>query len=267
MGGTNSMNRILNLLLVEDDEELCNNIRQYVDELSDVSLGGITNSSEKALEYVINYLSDAVVLDLELHRGSGNGLLFLQELNKTELPFHPYILVSTNNSSYVTYEYARKLGVDFIISKHQSDFSPQNVIELLRMMKDVIHSKAEQRNQDARTTEAPKQKEKRIIRMISVELDRIGISPKLVGRSYLTDAIYMTIQKPESNICVIIGRKYGKTDASVERAMQNAINKAWRTSDIDDLSRYYTAKISSDKGVPTLTEFIYYYVNKLKNEL
>ena len=89
----------------------------------------------------------------------------------------------------------------------------------------------------------------------------------MVGRKYLTEAIQITINKPQSNICVVIGEKYNKTDASVERAMQNAINKAWRTSDIDDLAQNYTAKISSDKGVPTLTEFVYYYANKIKNEI
>jgi flavin-binding protein dodecin len=51
------------------------------------------------------------------------------------------------------------------------------------------------------------------------------------------------------NLCNVIGQKYGKTESSVERAMQNAINKAWRTCDIDDLLHYYTARISSDKGV------------------
>ena len=48
--------------------------------------------------------------------------------------------------------------------------------------------------------------------------------------------------------------------------MQNAIAKAWRTTPIDDLLKYYTAKISSDKGIPTITEFIYHYANKLKIE-
>ena len=59
---------------------------------------------------------------------------------------------------------------------------------------------------------------------------------------------------------------YEKNDTSVERAMQNAINRAWRSSDIEDLQRYYTAKVDPLKGVPTMTEFIYYYVNKIKSE-
>lgn len=259
--------RSLNLLLVEDDQVLCTDFKNYIDEIGDVSLVGVTNNSTKALEYVKQYLPDVVILDLELHHGGGNGLLFLKELHSVDLPFLPYILISTNNTSNITYEYARQLGADFIFSKHQSDFSVKSVIEFLRMMKGIIHNKSQSSFLEANTTEAPLQREKRIIRMISTEFDRVGISPKLIGRRYLSEAVQIIIKKPQSNICVAIGEKYNKTDASVERAMQNAINKAWRTSDINDLSSNYTAKISSDKGVPTITEFVFYYANKIKNEL
>ena len=46
-------------------------------------------------------------------------------------------------------------------------------------------------------------------------------------------------------------------------AMANAINKAWKTSDPDDLYKYYTARIDLDRGSPTVSEFIFYYANKL----
>lgn len=75
----------------------------------------------------------------------------------------------------------------------------------------------------------------------------------------------MTIKEKSPNICRALAEKYKKNDFSIERAMQNAINKAWRTSDIDDLLTNYTAHINTEKGVPTLTEFIYYYANKVKN--
>lgn len=260
------MDKKLSILLIEDDEMACKEIMQYTDELDDVSLIGITNNSCKAIEYVKDYLPDAVILDLELHQGGGNGLIFLKELKQLSLTVYPYVLITTNNSSVITYEYARQLGADFIMTKHQSDYSAQSVIEFLRMMKSVIQSKANCMTSEHNTTESPEQKTKRIIRKINLELDYVGVSPKAVGYRYLVDAIQLVLKKPENNLCVIIGSKYSKTDASVERAMQNAINKAWRTSDIDDLTKHYTARINSDKGVPTITEFVYYYANKIENE-
>lgn len=109
-------------------------------------------------------------------------------------------------------------------------------------------------------------REKRLIRRIHAEFDSVGISPKVIGRQYLVDAILLVIDKQEHNLTAAIGKKYGKSDNSVERAMQNAISRTWRTVDIDTLYQNYTAKINSEKGVPTIMEFIYYYANKLKNE-
>jgi two-component system response regulator (stage 0 sporulation protein A) len=261
-----TLDRKLSILLIEDDEDACKAIQQYIDELDDVSLVGIVNNSDKALEYIKSYLPEAVILDLELHQGSGNGLLFLSELKQMDLAFYPFILITTNNSSTVVYDYARQAGADFIMAKHQADYSAKKVVDFLRIMKSTIHSKIASKVPEHNTTESPDQRAKRIVRRINLELDYIGISPKHVGYKYLTDTIQLVIKEPSNKLCTIIGVKYGKTESSVERAMQNAIDKAWRTSDIEDLLEHYTAKISSEKGTPTLTEFIYYYANKIKNE-
>ncbi len=260
------MNRELSLLLVEDDQKACTNIINLVDATDNISLVGVTNNSTKAIEYVKDYLPDAVILDLELHHGYGNGILFLQELRQLGLLKIPYILITTNNSSAVTYDYVRQLGADFIMAKHQPDYSEKSVIDFLLMMKEIIISRAKREASKNETVESPAQKNKRIVKRIFTELDLVGISQKSVGHAYLVEAIQIILNQPTINICDIIGKKFGKNTPSVERAMQNAINRAWRTSDIEDLLLHYTAKISSDRGVPTITEFVYYYANKIKNE-
>jgi hypothetical protein len=105
-----------------------------------------------------------------------------------------------------------------------------------------------------------------MIQRIQRELDLIGISPKAIGYQYLTDAILLTYHDPAPNLCRRLSEKYHKTDVSIERAIQNAINRAWRISDPDDLLAHYTARIRSDKGVPTMMEFVHYYVNVLRLE-
>ena len=152
------------------------------------------------------------------------------------------------------------------MSKHQEDYSEKSAIDFLKMMKDIIQNNIRSNNPDYADQEAPNQREKRLTRLINVELDRIGISPKAVGYKYLTNAILLVIDGHTGNLCTTIGKKYSKTDASVERAMQNAINSAWRSNDIEELLKNYTARINSDRGVPTLTEFVYYYANKIKND-
>lgn len=257
---------MLSILLVEDDSVACNEFIDYIEKEDNISLISVTNNSEEAIDYIKDTLPDAIILDLELHNGNGNGLSVLQNLKRLHLNKKPYILITTNNSSQITYDSARYLGADFIMYKHQEDYSTENVLDFLKIITPILMRKKHISEPLFQSSKSSETKTKRIIRRIDTELNHIGISPKSIGYQYLVDAIDMVIKHPMQNLCNVIGKKYGKTEASVERAMQNAINRAWRTSDIDDLLKFYTARINSDKGVPTLTEFIYYYANKIKND-
>ena len=259
------MERELIILLVEDDEKACEELRSYIEQTSDIRLQGITNNSTEALELVRSGLPDAVILDLELHYGGGNGLFFLDGLKKMNLSHRPYILVTTNNSSVITLEQARSMGADFIMAKYESQYSAQYVVEFLRMMSDVI-LEAKAQTQNSAPVVSEEERTRSLTQRIHRELDFVGISPKAIGYQYLTDAILLTFHDPQPNLCRRLSEKYHKTDVSIERAMQNAINRAWRTSDPDDLLEHYTARIRSDKGVPTLMEFVSHYVNVLRLE-
>lgn len=260
------MDKRLELLLVEDDQSDCKDLVRAVDDNpDDFTLIGVTNSSARAFQYVTDVHPDAVILDLELHHGVGDGLDFLKRIKEARLPRVPFILVTTNNISIVTHEIARELGADFIMTKTQEGYSANFVLEFLKITKSVILNRR-QLGDNSDFEESPTQTAKRINRRICNELEKIGISQKSIGYTYLIDAITMTIEEPVTRICSVIGEKYRKTESSVERAMQNAINRAWTTSDIQDLLDNYTAKIKSDKGVPTITEFIHYYAQKIKND-
>lgn len=259
------MHRNLNILIIEDDMQTCQKFVEYADSSDEINIVSITNNSYRALELVEEYLPDAIILDLELNDGKGNGMLFLESLKNAQIPFKPFILITTNNSSNTIYDYARQLGADFIMSKHQEDYSEAKAIEFLKMMKAIIQGNIQKQHAEYAATEPPQDYNKRLLRLITIELDHIGISPKAIGYKYLSEAILLVINGKNHNLSGTIAERYDKTDTSVERAMQNAINKAWRSNDIDELLKHYTAKISSEKGVPTLTEFIYYYARKISN--
>lgn len=252
------------ILLVEDDTAACNAFAKYTETLDDVSLVSVTNSAATALTEIYDYLPDAVILDLELHHGEGSGLDVLRGLKDMALSVYPYILITTNNISNITYEYARQLGADYIMSKYQEGYSEKNVIDFLYMMKPAIRRC--RKPAPPLTTESPEKRKQRILHRITAELDYVGINPKSSGYKYLTDAIMITMDKPTPNIAKLLGEKYGKTEDGVKRAMVGAINRAWKQTDINDLLYHYTAKIHSEKGIPTINEFVYYYANKLNND-
>lgn len=261
------MDRKLEIVLVEDDQSACKELVNEIDNNpDDFVLIGITNNSSRAFQYVTDSFPDAVILDLELHHGGGDGLEFLKRLQETNISKKPFILVTTNNVSAITHKVARELGADFIMTKNQEGYSAKSVLDILKLTKSVIINDSSQ-TQSNLNTESPTQAAKRLQRRICSELDKIGISTRALGYTYLIDAITMAVKEHMQNVCDRIGEKYRKSASSVNRAMQNAINRAWSTSDIDELFSNYTAKIQSDKGVPTVTEFISFYAQKIKNDL
>jgi len=260
----------LNILLIEDNEAEREALKGYAKETDDINIIAETNSARRGIEYVEALLPDAVILDLELHAGEGNGISFLNALNKLNISYYPYVLVTTNNVNPITHAKVRKCGAGFIMTKNQEDYSAGNVLEFLRDMKELIKNSANMNNplSNLATIESPEEFSKRLLRLINRELNLIGLNPKMKGRNYLKEAIQILIQDaPEESLCSIIARKYEKTDASVERAMQHVINQAWRNMPIEDLKKYYTAYVNPYKGVPTNIEFIYYFAEKIRNEI
>ena len=258
--------KLLTVLLVEDDQNECDEFERYIDSIDDIHLVATSNNEREALEHVKDHLPDAIILDLELHKGSGNGISFLETLGKINVNPFPYILVTTHNISRITHDRVRDLGADFVIVKSQDDYSAEIVVEFLRSHKELIHDlrkKVQGKTNDVEIS--PFDKRKRLEVRVITEVDKIGISPRVLGRAYLIEAIVHLICGQPDYIADI-AEKHRKTNASVERAMQNAINRAWSTMPPDDLMQNYTSRVRSDKGVPTVMEFIYHYANKLKDE-
>ena len=258
------MEKLLSILLIEDEPTECQEIVEYIESKDGVRLVGVTNNIQKALEFVADSQPDAIILDLELHKGYGDGLTFLDSLREMRLSYPMYVLVTTNNVSHVTHDGARKMGADFIMLKTQEDYSAKRVIDFLCSLKSIIHSnKKTVSHSDYADT--PGQKQRRRNRIIR-ELDKIGIAPNVLGREYLIDCITLLMDGQKEGITTTVAEMNNKSVGSVERAIQHSIEKAWKVSCIEDLRKYYTARIHSARGIPTMTEFIHYYAEKIKNE-
>ena len=259
--------KIMSILLIEDDKVACYELSRYIEKFDDLKLIGITKNTSEGVSMVCSMLPDVVILDIELHSGTGNGIMFLAELNASKPARMPYILITTNNSSSATYDMIRHLGADFIMAKCKPDYSAQYVIDFLRMMQHTILNCRNSVVVELPEEDSWEKNQAMYIRRINKELDLVGISPRNIGYRYLTDAILMVMKDPSVNVYKQLAQNYKKSDPSVERAMQNAINRAWRISNIDDLIANYTARIHSEKGVPTTLEFVHYYANKIKTNM
>lgn len=255
----------MKILLIEDDERECAKYKDMALGMQDAEIIAVTNSSKEAVKMVTKYKPDGIILDLELNNGEGSGLEFLQELNKLALKAIPKIVVITNIYSDTVYNFLHKNKVDFIFYKNQENYSQKNVLNTLLLLNEykVTNNVSVK---DIPNDEADKVD--KIANLINNELDLIGVATHLKGRKYLFDAIYFIIENSENgediSIVQYLVGKYKRASSTISRAMQNAILHAWRISSIDDLTELYTARINYETGVPTPTEFIYYYADKIR---
>ena len=112
-----------------------------------------------------------------------------------------------------------------------------------------------------------KESKDKISDCINRELELVGVTSNLKGRKYIHDAILYMIENEDSDVNVIkyLSNLYKKPTPTITNGIQNAIYHAWRASPIEDLTRYYTARVNYETGIPTTMEFLYYYRDKIKN--
>ncbi len=253
---------ILRIMIVEDDPSTCAAYVSYADKMEDIYISNITNNAQEALKNIETLNPDAVILDLELHLGLGSGLDVLQGLKDLALTRIPYILITTNNSSDTTYNYARQLGADFILYKHQLGYSEKTPLLQLVNMKEAILAN---HNSHIEMLSAPSPNSAHIKLRISTELDKLGMKAKSKGYKYMVDAIFLLASGYTShNMYRTLVETFKTSESNIRRTIQYEIDRVWSCADIDDLLQHYTGPISANSGVPTLTELIHYYAERIK---
>lgn len=262
--------RPMTLLVIEDDIAEYNLIKEAVASRGDFKIIGITNSSTEALTIVKTYMPESIILDIELTKGEGNGEIFLINLKKIKLDFKPVIMVTTNNPSEYTHTMLRNNGADMIFYKKQTGYNIGMVLDSILPYRETMYNTLPN---ELLTTETHQEKIDRISNKINIELDYIGISSDLKGRQYIFDVLicmlgldhnYNTESDSESAF-YYIAKKYKVDKSSISRVIQTAINTAWRTTDPSELKAHYTVRYNINLGVPSVTEFIYYYLDKIKS--
>ena len=255
----------ITIMLVEDDANECAIYKNILKDREDVKIVCITNSSSKALEEYDIRKPDAIILDLELTDGEGSGFDFIESMNERPKDKLPKIVVTTNVHSTAVYDYCHNNNIDFVFYKKQKNYSRENVISTI-----ILLNNYDATNRVVSIQQDEGKLETTIYNKINKELDLIGVGTHLHGRKYLCDAIYFIVNSGDNSKVSIVQHlvsKYKKSSSTISRAMQNAILHAWRITPIEDLTKYYTARVNYETGVPTPTEFIYYYSDKIRKEI
>lgn len=252
----------MKILVVEDDLEECNRIIECSKQRKDIEIVAITDSDTDALKQVKSKNPEGIMLDLELNNsksGSTDSFELLENIKK--LKYNPIIIVTTHVNSSRIYDILHRKGVELILYKDHPSYSPNQAFNKFINFRKLSIPLVENSIEDELKSE-----EEKISELINNELDLVGITQNLKGRQYIHDAILFLIQNENTDESLIqyLSKIHKKSSSTITNGIQNAIIHGWRVSAIEDLEKYYTAKVNYQTGLPTPMELIYYYVSKIK---
>ena len=244
------------ILLIEDDVEHC---QEYIDYNNEKSLCflNVAHGCSEGFSLSESFQPDVIILDLMLNKSDGSGIDFIKSIKMQSLLLHPWIVVITAVNSRILCEKVIEMGVEFLISKDKIDYSPKFVFDFI----DNTFS-------DSRKSQCKQNSEEMIKETISGLLDNVGIVHGIDGRTYIIETIYLVLKNNSkslsSDVYPILSKKYGKSKTAIEQAMRTAIHRAWKNTDLSVLNKNYTIPTSFVSGAPSVKEFVFYYVEKLR---
>lgn len=247
----------INILLVEDDKDMCEAFEFCIHRNERFHLAGKTGKQSEGIEFVKEGDIGAIILDLELEEG--DGIHFLQELKTLDVE-PPLVVVITNTRSEITLECMRASGADFIYQKCNESYSPNMVLSIVEhtypyrkkscspQMKVISY----QRNQE----EIYQRKR------IEEELTRLGFKLHSKATGYLVDAIHYIAFEIKGRDYIlkevygVVAKKNDTKEVNVEKAIRDNIEKTWMRTNPETLEIHYPYPVSKESGTPTNMEFI-----------
>lgn len=266
------MKKSIRILLLEDNNKDCESFKRYEKDKKNITLVSITDSVSKALNDVLTHKPEAIIVDIELNSrtSDGNGIIFLKRLSELKLNYQPVIVVTTNTVHELVYEKSRNYGVAFVLYKQTKDYSAEKVIESIFALIEEDRVVERSLSNEYVNEDLQKAQTDRITALINKELDLIGIEHGLLGRAYIVESLkyLLKINNPnEERLYKYLHNLYKKSPNNISTNIQTAIDRAWRTYDITELEQHFTAKYDPEKGVPSPTQLIYYYRDKIKAQI
>ena len=248
----------IRLIVADDNREFCKLIRDYIQMTDDVEFVGAAFDGYTALDMIKEKKPDVVLLDNVMPQLDGIGVLsHLRDIPKNE---RPKIVTVTACPTDVFMENACKLGASYAMSRKM------DVDEMIKRCRMVVKSTSFEG-----VAEAPEyaNKEEYIVSI----LHKSGMSSNIKGYTYLKFSFLLMFQDETlknsvtKNLYPKIARHFNVSTASVERAIRNAVNMAWKRGNPEFLNSIFASSINPSKGKPTNSEFIAMIYDKLKLEM
>lgn len=259
--------RDIDVLIADDNEELCQLVGQYIEQQEGMNLAGTVHDGRALLQELEENPADVVLLDVVMPRLDGIGVL--ERLHK-KADVEPNVLVLTAFGQEQITLKAFHLGADYCILK------PFDLNILGQRIREVVEDQNTQKitaggfSMDEGCTErlevAPKAEVTSIIQSV-------GIPANIKGYRYLRKAILLVVNDVDlmeavtKELYPAVAKEFETTATRVERAIRHAIEVAWNRGNTEVMSRYFGYTVDSRRGKPTNSEFIALIADRVRMKM
>lgn len=246
------MERSINLLITNENEEDANLISEKLTKENNLATIDKTSSGLKAIELVKSKNYDLVILDLVLAEVDGFEVIEeIKNLNK-----NTKIIVLSALSSDTFIKKAMSLGVDYYMLK------PANLDVLSKRVKDLVEG-------EQISSAISKNTDKEIEEKITNIFITVGIPAHIKGYQFLREAIKLAMENPDiinsitKKLYPSIAERFDTSASKVERAIRHAIEVAWNRGKIENINNIFGLTVYSNNEKPTNGEFIALVADKM----
>ncbi len=246
----------IRVLLVDDNDEICDILKNFFDLTRDIDICGIANNGEDAIAQIHRLCPDVVLLDIIMPKL--DGVSVLQRLNENPPPKKPCILILSAIGQEKVTMTALSLGAAYYMIK------PYNLEDLLARIyllagKDQPHQMVSNADEQAALTG-----------VITKHVIRLGVPTHIIGYKYIIEAVKIIIQ--ENKACPIAKQVYltiannNRTSVEcVESSIRKTIDRVFQLNndEFKDLMRLSAPPIHKK---PTNSRFLTSLSEKIKLE-
>lgn len=254
------MNLKTSVLIVDDNQDFCDEMSDYIKASSDMCVAAVANDGDEAYGLICASRPDVVILDIIMPKRDGISLL--KRLSNTKMTKRPIIIAHSVTGNGKVMDSCYKAGAEYFLLKPQTCEAIADTIRSLT-------SPGVASEQLPQSVGAP-QKETDLETVVTDFMHELGLPAHIKGYQYIRTAIMMVVNDMDllnyitKQLYPDIAKKYGSTSSRVERAIRHSIEVAWTRGRPETMNNIFGYTIDTGKGKPTNSEFIAMVADRIR---
>ena len=259
------MGKVTKIIVVDDNRNLCNLLKTYIEDQDDLSIVGEAHDGLEAMELIQTREPDLIILDLVMP--SLDGLGVLERLKARTTTTRPKIIMLTAFGQESLTHQAMTLGVDYFILK---PFDLEILGKRIRALTQDLPSSAPTQYSTTSPVVTTGGSKLNLFSEVTNVMHKIGIPAHVKGYQYIREAILMVVEDVSllgavtKELYPDVAKKFETTSSRVERGIRHAIELAWERGHTETLKQIFGYSMNVDRQKPTNSEFIAILADKFR---